>query len=79
MVLRLDNNGCPARMLLALACLVVGFGSGFLVREFISQRRRLRERERRYSASGADNAPASAERRLEPLSESERPFWGAAD
>jgi len=66
-------------MLLALVCLVVGFGSGFLVREFISRRRRERERKRRYSVSERDKAPASAERRLEPLSESERPLWGAAD
>jgi hypothetical protein len=64
-------------VLLALICLIVGFSSGFLVRELISRRRRERER-RRYSVSEIEKAPVSFERRLEPLGENEKPLWGVA-
>jgi hypothetical protein len=65
-------------VLLALICLIVGFSSGFLVRELISRRRRESERRRRYSVSEIEKAPVSVERRLEPLGENEKPLWGVA-
>ena len=52
-----------------------GFSCGFLVREFISRRRRSHERSRRYS-SEMDAGPAPVERRLEPLTEKEIPPFG---
>jgi len=55
---------------------IAGFGSGFLVREVISRRRRLRERRRRYSLSEMDRV--SVRRRLEPLAENEVPPSGGS-
>jgi hypothetical protein len=55
-----------------LLVFIAGLGCGYLAREVISRRRRSRERRRRY-LSEMDAAPASAERRLQPLTEKEMP------